>query len=107
MNPIKDQPVFFSVKHIIKPARTKLIYGVRYKGLDYFLFKSFGLNDCEQLDNNPKLAPKIFKTMCDVITEIEKEYNRTPPLEFINMDVFNILVKAKNPRYEDRDIDKR
>jgi hypothetical protein len=38
--------------------------------------------------------------MCEVITEIEKEYKKTPPLEFINMDVFNILVRVKNPRYE-------
>jgi len=72
-----------------------------YKNLEYFLFKSFGINDCEQLDSNPKLDIEIFNTMCEVITEIEKEYNKTPPLEFINMDVFNILVRTKNPRYEE------
>jgi hypothetical protein len=105
MDPIKDPPFFFSVKHIIKPVRTKLIYGVRYKDLDYFLFKTFGLNDCQQLDDNPKLHPDIFNTMCEVITEIEKEYNKTPPLEFINMDVFNILVRTKNPRYDDHSKD--
>lgn len=106
MYPINDQPLFFSVTHIITPVRTKLIYGVRYKDLDYFLHKTFSRNDCQQLDSNPKLSPEIFNTMCEVITEIEKEYNKTPPLEFINMDVFNILVNTKNPRYRDRDSDK-
>jgi hypothetical protein len=105
MNPINDQPLFFSVKHIISPIKTKLIYGIRFKDLDYFLYKTFGLNDCEQLDSNSKLDPEIFNMMCEVITEIEKEYNRTPPLEFINMDVFNILVNAKNPRYEEHGMD--
>lgn len=105
MNPINEQPLFFSVNHIITPVKTRLIYGIRYKELEYFLHKTFGLNDCEQLDGNSKLDPEIFNTMCEVITEIEKEYNKTPPLEFINMDIFNILVEAKNPRYGDGDID--
>ena len=105
MNPINAQPLFFSVKHIITPVKTKLIYGIRYKDLDYFLYKTFGLSDCEQLDGNSKLEPETFNTMCEVITEIEKEYKKTPPLEFINMDVFNILVNAKNPRYEDHNTD--
>ena len=97
----KDQPFFFSVKHIMKPVRKKLLYGIRYKNLDYFLFKSFGINDCEQLDSNPKLDTKIFNTICEVITEVELGYNKTPPLEFINMDVFNILARIKNPGRED------
>jgi hypothetical protein len=107
MNPINDQPVFFSVKHIITTVRTKLIYGIRHKDLDYFLYKTLGLNDCEQLDGNPKLDPEVFNIMCEVITEIEKEYKKIPPIEFINMDVFNILVNAKNPRFEDHDNYKR
>ena len=101
MNPINDPPIFFSVKHIITPIKTKLIYGIMYKNLEYFLFKTLGLNDCEQLDSNPKLDIEIFDTMCEVITEIEREYKKIPPLEFINMDIFNILVRVKNPRYED------
>ena len=94
-------PFFFSVNHIIKPYNTRLIYGVRVNDINYFLFKTHGVNDCEQLDDNPKLDPETFNTICEVITEIEKEYKKTPPMEFINMDVFNILVKARNPRFDD------
>ena len=99
MTPPADQPFFFSVKHIIKPFSTKLIYGIRFNELDYFLIKTFGMNDCDQLDDNARLNAEIFNTMCDVITEIEKEYSKTPPLEFINIDIFNMLVRVKNPRF--------
>ena len=99
MTPPPDQPFFFSVKHIIKPFSTKLIYGVRVNELDYFLIKTLGINDCDRLDDNPGLDPETFNTICDVITEIEKEYNKTPPLEFINIDIFNMLVHLKNPKY--------
>jgi hypothetical protein len=30
-----------------------------------------------------------------VITQVEKEYKKAPPMEFINMDVFNILFKEE------------
>ncbi len=93
------KPFFFFVTHITKDDAAKLLYGIKYNGLNYYLYKSHGINDCEQLDHNPKLAEEIFDTMCKVITEIEKEYERTPPLEFINFDIFNCLVRARNPRY--------
>jgi len=89
-------PFFFSVKHIIKPHTSKLIYGIHHNDMDYFLQKTHGVDDCEQLDDNPKLDPDIFKNICEVISEIEKGYKKTPPLEFINMDIFNIIVKASN-----------
>ena len=101
MDPDTDQTHFFSVTHIIESDNVKLIYGIHFEGLDYFLCKTHGVADCEQMDNNPKLDPDIFCTMCDVITEIELEYKKTPPMEFINMEVYNILVRAKNPRYGD------
>ncbi|MDP9048683.1 MAG: hypothetical protein M3N14_11135 [Bacteroidota bacterium] len=96
----KDKPLFFSVHHIIKAQNVKLIYGVQYNGLRYFLFKTQGVNDCEQLDYHPKLAPDVFNMMCEVITEIEREYKKTPPVEFINFDIFNFMVRTKNPMYD-------
>ena len=96
-----DQPFFFSVKHIIKPFATKLIYGIKYNGLDYFLIKTLGTNDCEHLDSNPVIDQPTYKKICDVITAIEKEYKKTPPIEYINLDIHDILVNMKNPRYQD------
>ena len=88
---MKDPPLFFSVNHIIKPFNTKLIYGIRYHELDYFLLKTLGIEECEQLDNNSRLDAEVLGKICEVITQIEKEYKKAPPLEYINMDVFNIL----------------
>ncbi|HEY9002873.1 MAG TPA: hypothetical protein VIM89_16080 [Mucilaginibacter sp.] len=93
---MKDPPLFFSVSHIIKPFNTKLIYGVRYHELDYFLLKTLGIEDCEQLDNNSRLDSEVLYKICEVITQVEKEYKKAPPLEFINMDVFNILLKDED-----------
>lgn len=92
---MKDPPLFFSVNHIIKPFNTKLIYGIRYHELDYFLLKTLGAEECEQLDSNSRLAPEVLGKICEVITQVEKEYKKAPPLEFINMDVFNILFKEE------------
>lgn len=95
-----DRPFFFSVKHIIKPFATKLIYGIKYNGLDYFLIKTLGVRDCEHLDSQPPIDESTYNKICDVITVIEKEYKKTPPLEFINIEIHNILVKMKNPRFK-------
>ncbi len=92
---MKDPPLFFSVSHIIKPFNTKLIYGIRYHELDYFLLKTLGIEECEQLDNNSRLDAEVLHKICEVITQVEKEYKKAPPLEFINMDVFNILFKEE------------
>ena len=100
MTPNDNTPFFFSVKHIIKPHTSKLIYGIRYNEIDYFLQKTHGIDNCEQLDDNARLDPEAFKLICDVISEIEKEYKKTPPLEFINMDIFKILAQKRNSRNE-------
>jgi hypothetical protein len=91
-----NPPFFFSVNHIINPIKTKLIYGIRYNDLDYFIFKTFGIRDCQQADINSKLDPEVFETISNVITEIEQGYKKIPPIEFINIDVFNILGREKN-----------
>lgn len=93
---MKDEPLFFSVSHIIKPFNTKLIYGIRYHELDYFLLKTLGIEECEQLDNNSRLDTEVLDKICEVITEVEKQYKKAPPLEYINMDVFNILFKEED-----------
>ena len=92
---MKEPALFFSVNHIIKPFNTKLIYGIRYHELDYFLLKTLGIEECEQLDNNSRLAPEVLDKICKIITQVEMEYKKAPPLEFINMDVFNILFKEE------------
>lgn len=92
---MKDPPIFFSVSHIIKPFNTKLIYGVKYQEINYFLLKTLGVEECEQLDNNSRLDENVLNKICEVITQVEREYKKAPPLEFINMDVFNILFKEE------------
>lgn len=93
---MKDAPFLFSVSHIIKPFNTKLIYGIRYHELDYFLLKTLGVEECEQLDSNSRLDAEVLDKICEVITQIEKEYKTAPPLEYVNMDVFNILFKEED-----------
>lgn len=95
MIPTDDPPFYFSVNHIIKPHASKLIYGVRYRELEYFILKTHGINDCEQLDNNPALKPDVIEKICHVISAIEKDYKKAPPLDFINIEIFNILTKGR------------
>jgi len=97
----EDPPFFFAVKHIIKPHASKLIYGIRYLDVDYFILKTHGLNDCEQLDSNPGLKPEALEKICHVISEIEKEYKKTPPLEYINIEVFTILARDSDCGYDE------
>jgi hypothetical protein len=89
----KEPPFFFSVKHIIKPLSSQLIYVIRFNDLDYFLIKTPGISDCEQLDNQPRFDINILTRICQVISKIERDYKKTPPLEYINMDIFNILAQ--------------
>lgn len=96
MTPNKNPSFFFSVKHIIKPNTSKLIYGIRYNGADHFILKTPRLNDGEQLDSNPKIDLHAFRKICFVLSEIEKEYKTIPPLAFINMDVFKVLSRISN-----------
>jgi hypothetical protein len=58
--------------------------------------KTPGINDCEQLDANPRIDLYAARKICYVLSEIEKEYKKMPPLEFINMDIFKVLAKIRN-----------
>jgi hypothetical protein len=100
MIPGDNNPFFFSVKHIINPSVSKVIYGIRYHETDYYIQKTLSMNDCEQLDNNPQIDIQELSVICSVISEIEKEYKKTPPLEYINIDIFNILAGYRNANYD-------
>ena len=92
---IDNQAYFFSVNHITKPFSTKLIYGISLNNISYYLCKSPGINDCEQLDDNASLDPDVFEEVCIVITEVEKEFKKSPGLESLNMEIFRKLTTRK------------
>lgn len=100
MIPGDNTPFFFSVKHIINPSASRVVYGIRYHETDYFIQKTLTMHDCEQLDSNPQIDVQAFSAICSVISEIEKEYKKTPPLEYINIDIFNILARYRNSNYD-------
>jgi hypothetical protein len=100
MKPILNMHFFFSVTQIIKPQGNRIIYGVHYGGQDYFILKSLGMHNCEQLDSKARLNEDVIHTMCKVITTIESDYKKTPPLEFINFDIYSQLVRLQNPDFD-------
>jgi hypothetical protein len=100
MKPILNIRFFFSVTQIIKPHGTRIIYGIHYSGQDYFILKSLGMYNCEQLDNKGRLETEVMETMCRVITTIESDYKKAPPLEFINFDIYSQLVRLQNPDFD-------
>jgi len=92
---IDNQAYFFSVNHVTKPFSTKLIYGISLNNVSYYLCKSPGINDCEQLDDNPPFDPAILDEICAVITEVEKEFKKSPSLEVLNLEIFRKLTERK------------
>jgi hypothetical protein len=95
---INDQTYLFSVNHITGPLRTRLIYGICLNGISYFLAKSPGHNDCEQLDSNLRLDGKVLDEISSVITEIELHYPKRPALELINAEISGILARIRGLR---------
>jgi hypothetical protein len=96
MIPPDEPPLFFTIKHIITLPEAKLIYNIVYRNTDYLIMKTPAKNDCEQLDYHPSLEKALLNTICEVISEIEGDYKKTPPLEFVNLDVFRILERIKH-----------
>lgn len=94
---INNLTYFFSIKHISKQLNTTRIYGISLNSNSYFLSKSIGVNNCEQLDSNPLLHADVLKEICEVITEIEKGHQKKPSLEFLNMEIFRILGRMRDP----------
>jgi hypothetical protein len=52
------------------------------------------------VDSNPQIDMQALSAICSVMSEIEKEYKKTPPLEYINIDIFNILARYRNANYD-------
>jgi hypothetical protein len=95
---INEQTYLFSVSHITNPLRTQLIYGIRLNDVSYFLGKSPGCNDCEQLDGNLRLATKVLDEICLLITESELHYRKRPALELMNVEIGGILARIRRLR---------
>lgn len=63
-----EQTYYFPIIHITKQLPGKLIYRMLIDSKNYYLNKSFGMNDCRQLNNYPLLTPEYSepKTINDV-----------------------------------------
>jgi hypothetical protein len=94
---LNNRTFFFSIKHISKEINTMRIYGISLNSNNYYLSKLTGVNNCKQLDNNPLLHADILKEICEVITEVEKGHQKRPSLEFLNMEIFRILARRRDP----------
>jgi hypothetical protein len=93
---INSQTYFFTVSHITRETNNRLLYGLRLNNISYFISKTSGVNDGEQLDTNPPLASNILKELNTVITQVELKYKKRPSLERINHEIFNILIRLRN-----------
>jgi hypothetical protein len=94
---INNQTYFFSVSHITRQASNQLIYGIDLNHNSYFFSKTLGINDCRQLDSHAALDPAVLNELCLIITEIELAYQTRPSLAHINLDIFSILGRIRNP----------
>ena len=94
---INNQTYFFSVSHITSQAGNQLIYGINLNNRSYFFSKTRGSNDCEQLDGNAVLETAVLSELCSIITEIELTYQTRPSLTLINLGIFKILGRIRNP----------
>lgn len=83
--------------HITKPCSTKLIYSVSLNYCKYYIAKSPGINDGEQLDTNAVLPESVLLQICSVLSEIELHHTRHQSIELFNLEIFNILGRIRNP----------
>lgn len=88
---INSETYFFSIIHITKQSTTTLIYGILINTRIYYLSKSLGRSDCEQLDSNPVLNADLLTEICDIMTKFEVAYEKYPCLEFINNEIIKVL----------------
>jgi hypothetical protein len=93
---INSQTYFFTVSHITREANNRLLYGLRLNNTSYFISKTSGVNDGEQLDTNPPLAANILKELNAVITQVELKHTTRPSLAHINHEIFSILIRLRN-----------
>jgi len=97
---INNQSYFFSVARITKDYPDKFIYSVLLNVKTYYLSKTIGVNDCHQLDDNPVLDGIVFNELCEILTEIEREYERKPSVDFINQQIFTILGRIRSTKFK-------
>jgi len=88
---INSETYFFSIIHITKQSATNLISGILINTRIYYLSKSLGLSDCEQLDSNPVLNADLLTEICEIMTKFEVAYEKYPSLEFINNEIIKVL----------------
>ncbi len=94
---INNQTYFFSVSHITSQAGNQLIYGINLNDDPYYFSKTLGANDCKQIDSQTLLDAAVLDELCSIITEIELAYQTRPSLALINLDIFQILGRIRNP----------
>ena len=92
---LNNETGFFTVSHVTRPPGAKLIYGIRLNNLNYYISKSPGIDDCEQLDSNPPLKTTVMKEICAILTEIENEPKKRLSLAWINERIFAIIGKLR------------
>ena len=88
---------YFSVIHITRDLPDKMIYGVLINCDHYYLSKSLGINDCMQLDSQPKLIRALLDEMCELLTRFELLYLDYPALEWINLEIIKALALNRCP----------
>lgn len=93
---INNQTYFFTVSHITREADNRLLYGLRLNDTSYFISKTWGVSDGEQLDNNTPLAANILKEINTVITQVELKHKKRQSLERVNQEIFSILVRLRS-----------
>jgi len=89
------QTFFFTVNHITRPQGAKLIYGISLNNLSYYVSKSPGINDCEQLDSNPTLDSGMIDEICIILSEMENDRKKGLSLASINKQIFAIRGRMK------------
>lgn len=88
-----NQTCFFTINHITCEGNNKHIYGIRLNNASYFLCKTMGVTDAEQLDTNPPLSSITLLEIEVILTAMEQKYNSRQPLEVLNREVFKCLVQ--------------
>ena len=96
---LNSQTCFFSVSHITKPFSATFIYGIYLNNQTYYVSKTPGMNDCEQLNCMNTLEPAQLDEICYVLTQIETSHKKHPTMEWINQEIFKILGLLKSPLF--------
>jgi hypothetical protein len=94
---LNEQTYYFSIIHITKQLPDKLIYGILINSENYYINKSFGVNDCGRLDSHPLLTQTLLFEICEILTRLEIRHQHYPELETINQEIANELAINRVP----------